>query len=93
MDIEYQLSDTITRTLESQCARAVRHKIAENEKNTEAILFEWVLDNGECVLTRYLDENTDGIKETLIYIKFEDDKLIEGQFWFNPEEILPGDNN
>ena len=93
MDIEYQLSDTITRTLESQCARAVGHKIKNNEKKAEAILFEWVLDNGECLLTRYLDETTDGIEETLIYIKFEDDKLIEGQFWFNPEEILPGDNN
>lgn len=93
MDTEYQLADTINESLTSQCARAVRHNTQNNSKNADAILWEWVLDNGECLLTKYLNETTAEIKETLIYIQLEDDKLFEGEFWFDPEVELPTENN
>ena len=92
MNTEYQLADTLQDTLENQCSQAVRHTVHLNEVNTAALLSEWTLDNGECVLTNYLNETTADIKDTLLYVSFNDDQLTYGSFWFDPEVQLPTDN-
>ncbi len=92
MNTEYQLSDTIQDTLDNQCTQAVNHTVHLNEANTGAILSEWTLTNGDCVLTNYLNETTADIEDRLMYVSFVDDQLIEGEFWFNPDAQLPTDN-
>ena len=93
MSTEYQLADTIEDTLVNQCNQAIRNTTEHNEGNTGAILSEWVLDSGSCLLTEYLNKTTESIKETLMYVEFNGDHLIEGEFWFDPEVQLPTDNN
>ena len=93
MNTEYQLADTLQDTLENQCARAVHHTVHLNEANTGAILSEWTLTNNDCVLTNYLNETTAEIEDTLMYVSFVGDQLVEGEFWFDPEVELPTDNN
>ena len=92
MNTEYQLADTIQDTLDTQCSQAVKHTVHLNEANTSAILSEWTLTNGDCVLTNYLNETTAEIEDTLMYVSFVGDQLIEGEFWFDPEVELPTDN-
>jgi len=92
MNTEYQLADTLQETLATQSSQAVKHTVRLNEANTAAILSEWTLTNGDCVLTNYLNETTPEIEDTLMYIAFVDDQLIEGTFWFNPDMELPTDN-
>jgi hypothetical protein len=92
MNTEYQLADTIQETLDNQCSQAVKHTVHLNEENTGAILSEWTLTNGDCVLTNYLNETTAEIEDTLMYVSFVGDQLIEGEFWFDPEVELPTDN-
>lgn len=92
MNTEYQLADTITETLENQCTQAVRHTTHLNEENTGAILSEWTLTNGDCVLTNFLNQTTSDIEERLMYVAFVNDQLVEGEFWFNPDAQLPTDN-
>ena len=92
MNTEYQLADTLQDTLENQCTRAVHHTVHLNEADTGAILSEWTLPNGDCVLTNYLNETTAEIEDRLLYVSFVNDQLIYGDFWFNPDEELPSDN-
>jgi hypothetical protein len=92
MNTEYQLADTIQETLDTQCTQAVKHTVRLNEAYTGAILQEWTLTNGDCVLTNYLNETTEDIKDRLLYVAFVNDQLIEGEFWFDPEVQLPTDN-
>ena len=92
MNTEYQLADTIQDTLENQCSQAVKHTVHLNEVNTVAILSEWGLTNGDCVLTNYLNETTADIKDRLLYASIVNGQLIEGEFWFDPEAELPTDN-
>ena len=92
MNTDYQLADTLQETLENQCSQAVKHTVHLNEANTSAILTEWTLTNGDCVLTNYLNETTADIKDTLLYVSFNDDQLTYGSFWFDPEAELPTDN-
>ena len=91
MNTDYQLSDTLIETFESQCAQAVRHAEV-NEENTGAILSEWSFNGNDCLITRYLNNTTHEVKETLLYISFVNNNLIEGEFWFDPEAQLPTDN-
>ena len=92
MNTEYQLADTITDTLENQCAQAVKHSVQLNEANTGAILSEWTLSNNDCVLTNYLNQTTADIEDRLLYAAVVNGQLIEGEFWFNPDAELPTDN-
>ena len=92
MNTEYQLADTLQDTLENQCTRAIHHTVHLDEANTAAILSEWGLSNGDCVLTNYLNETTAEIEDRLLYVSFVNDQLIYGDFWFNPDEELPSDN-
>ena len=92
MNQEYLLADTVTQTLESQCAQAVRHTSNENLEDAGAILSEWTLSNNDCVLTNFLNETTHELTEHLIYISITDKELIEGTFSFDPEAELPTDN-
>ena len=92
MNQEYLLADTVTETLETQCERAVEHTADNNISDASAILSEWTLANGDCVLTNYLNQTTEDIEERLLYVSFVNDQLFEGEFWFDPEAELPTDN-
>ena len=92
MDTEYQLADTIQNTLAGQSARAVNHTIHLNDDYANAMLSEWMLPSGECLLTSYLNETTTELKDILLYVSFHDKKLTYGSFWFNPDAQLPTDN-
>ena len=92
MNTEYQLADTLQDTLENQSARAVLHTVHLNEADTGAILSEWTLTNGDCVLTKFLNETTEEIEDRLLYVFFSNNNIIYGDFWFNPDTELPTDN-
>ena len=92
MNTEYQLADTLQDTLQNQCARAVHHTVHLDEANTGAILSEWTLTNGDCVLTNFLNETTADIEDRLLYVSFVNDQIVYGDFWFNPDAELPTDN-
>ena len=92
MNTEYQLADTLQDTLENQCSRAVHHTVHLNEANTGAILSEWTVSNGDCVLTNFLNETTTDIEDRLLYVSFVNDQIVYGDFWFNPDAELPTDN-
>ena len=92
MNTEYQLADTLQDTLENQCTRAIHHTVHLDEANTAAILSEWGLSNGDCVLTNFLNETTAEIEDRLLYVSFVNDQIVYGDFWFNPDTELPTDN-
>ena len=92
MNTDYQLADTLQDTLENQCSRAVHHTVHLNEANTGAILSEWTVSNGDCVLTNFLNETTTDIEDRLLYVSFVNDQIVYGDFWFNPDAELPTDN-
>jgi hypothetical protein len=92
MTNEYQLADTITDTLESQTTQVIRNIEENNSANAYAILTEWVLNDDSVVLTHYLNQTTDSIKDQLMYITVSETHITEGSFWFDPEVELPIDN-
>ena len=77
MNTEYQLADTLQDTFQNQCARAVHHTVHLNEASTAAILSEWGLSNGDCVLTNFLNETTADIEDRLLYVSFVNSYQIE----------------
>ena len=91
MNTDYQLSDILVDTFESQCAQAVRHAEV-NEENTGAILSEWSVNGNDCLITHYLNNTIHEVKETLLYISFVGNTLHEGEFWFDSEVQQSTDN-
>jgi len=92
MNTEYQLSDTITDTLATMTAQVIRNTEENNEANAYAILSEWVLNDDSVVLTHYLNQTTESIKDQLMYVTLSETHITEGSFWFDPEAELPTDN-
>lgn len=92
MDLEDKLTDTIFETLKMQSAHTVRHNIQNNLKNGNAIMREWMLPNGECLINKYLTETTGEVEERIFFTSYIFDslqsanpKIIEGEFWFNSD--------
>lgn len=81
----FDLSDTITQTLESQCEQATQHSLEGNLDAAGAILSEWTVSNHDCILTNYLNETTAEIEDELLYISFSSNSLNWGGFNFLPQ--------
>ena len=80
-----ELSDTITRTLETQCDQATQHSLEGNIDAAAAILSEWTVSNHDCVLTNFLNQTTSEIEDELLYIAFTNNSLNWGGFNFLPQ--------
>ena len=84
MNANYELTEALNDSFESQCARAVYHTAEEDRDTAGCILSEWTLNNNDCVLTNYLNETTSSIEEELMYIRLDDQELTWGSFSFIP---------
>ena len=90
--IDSTLTDSLAISLEEQSNRTLDF-IEENDyTNAGAILNEWTLTGGGCLLTHYLDETLDTIKEDLLYAHIEEDGIGYGTVSFVNEAQLPTDN-
>ncbi len=90
--IDHPLSDSLATSLEEQCNRAIDFTEDNEYINAGAILSEWTLTSGGCLLTHYLSETLDTIQEELIYAHIEEDGIGYGTFSFVNEAQLPTDN-
>lgn len=86
------LSDSLSASLEDQCSRAIDFTEDNEYVNAGAILSEWTLTGGGCILTNYLSESLDTIKEELLYVHIEEDGIGYGTFSFVGQAQLPTDN-
>ena len=87
------LSESIVETLETMAGRALDLSDDFREKDAAVILNEWVLSNGKCLLTEYLNDTTHNCPDEMIYATITDEDLTEGTFFFTTEAELPTDNN
>lgn len=93
MNDEIGLSDSIAMALEEQTQRAIEFTEKEDFVNAAAILNEWTLTGGGCILTHYLQETLEEIQEELLYASIEEDGIGYGSFTFDLDAELPVDNN
>ena len=87
------LSESIVETLDSMSNRALDLSDDYREKDAAVILNEWVLSNGKCLLTEYLNDTTHNCTDDMLYATITDEELTEGTFFFTTEAELPTDNN
>ena len=87
------LSESIVETLDSMSNRALDLSDDFREKDAAVILNEWVLSNGKCLLTEYLNDTTHNCTDDMLYATITDEELTEGTFFFTTEAELPTDNN
>jgi len=92
MNTEYQLADTITETLTTISSRCSQLINEDRLGDVTSMLNEWKLNDDSVVLTHYLNETTDSIKDQLMYVTMSETHITEGSFWFDPEVELPTDN-
>jgi len=90
---EFDLSDTIYDSLATQTNQALAHFDSNQTDLAAAIVNEWTVDSGECILTHYILDTTETIKDELLYFSLTDDEIGLGTFSFDPEAELPVDNN
>ncbi len=90
---EFDLSDTIYNSLETQTNQALAHFDSNRTDLAAVIVNEWTTESGECILTHYLQDTTETIKDELLYFSLSDDEIGLGTFSFDPEAELPVDNN
>ena len=93
MNDEIGLSDSLAMALEEQTQRAIEFTEKEDYVNAGAILNEWTLTGGGCILTHYLQETLEQIQEELLYASIEEDGIGYGSFTFDLDAELPVDNN
>jgi len=92
MNTEYQLADTITETLTTISSRCSQLINEDRLEDVTSMLNEWKLNDDSVVLTHYLNETTDSIKDQLMYVTMSETHITEGSFWFDPEVEFPTDN-
>ena len=89
---DQELSVAVAASLEDQAQRAIALTETNDFVNAAAILSEWTLTNGSCILTHYLSESLEDIEEELLYAHIEEDGIGYGTFSFVGEVQLPTDN-
>ena len=87
------LSESIVETLDAMSGRALDLSDDFREKDAAIILNEWVLSDGKCLLTEYLNDTTHNCTDDMLYATITDEELTEGTFFFTTEAELPTDNN
>ena len=87
------LSDTFAIAMEEMTQRAITFTEEEDFTNAGAILNEWTLPGGGCILTHYLQDSLEQVKEELLYAAIEEDGIGYGSFTFESDAELPVDNN
>ena len=87
------LSESIVETLDYMSERALELSDEFREKDAAVILNEWVLSDGKCLLTEYLNDSTHNCSDDMIYATIDEESLTEGTFFFTTEAELPTDNN
>ena len=85
---EYDLADTLAQGIESMVNRTVHLTESTRLDDACSIIDEWTIGE-ECILTKYLNGDTESIDGELIYVSNAEDDVIYGSFRFN----LPVDNN
>ena len=90
--IDHTLSDSLAASLEDQTSRAIEFTENNDYITAAAILGEWTLTDGTCVLTSYISESLDTIKEELLYAHLDEDGIGYGTFSFVGSVQLPNDN-
>ena len=88
-----KLSESIVETLDYMSERALELSDEFREVDAACILNEWVLTNGKCLLTEYLNDSTHKCPDDMIYATIDEESLTEGSFYFTTEAELPTDNN
>ena len=86
------LSESIVETLDAMSDRALELSDEFREVDAACILNEWVLSDGKCLLTEYLNDSTHECPDDMIYATITDESLTEGSFYFTIEAELPTDN-
>jgi len=89
---DYNLADTIIETMQSMVEQTVHLTQTFELDDASSILSEWTLDD-ECVLTKYLQDDTETIKGYLLYMSLTEKQIGYGSFTFDPDAELPVDNN
>jgi len=89
---DYDLADTIIDAMADMSERVVHHYDHQGLENAWAIISEWTLPSNDCVLTKFITDNTHSIKEELLYCTIEDDSITYGTFTFEETSELPLDN-
>ena len=89
---DHELGVAVAASLEDQAQRAIELTENSDYVNAAAILSEWTLSNGSCILTHYLSESLEDIDEDLLYAHIEEDGIGYGTFSFVGEVQLPTDN-
>ena len=86
------LNVAVAASLEDMSARAIELSESNDFINSGTIISEWSLPSGECLLTNYLSESLENIKDDLLYVHIEEDGIGYGTFSFVGEVQLPTDN-
>ena len=89
----YTLEDTITSTIQEQTDRTSELANTERYEDATALINEWTVESGVCVLTKFLMMETETIKDHLMYFSIEETGLVYGSFSFDPDAELPADLN
>ncbi len=92
MNTEYQLADTVTETLTTITSRCSQLINEDRLEDVTSLLNEWKLNDDSVVMTHFLNETTETIKDQLMYVTMSETSITEGSFWFDPEAELPTDN-
>jgi len=90
---DLDLAGIVSEVIASQCDSVVSHYDAENYDDASAVLSEWTMPDGTCVLASYISDNIHRVKGDLHYMAINEGDILVGSFSFAPADELPIDNN
>ena len=90
---ELDLADAVIVAMEDMTQRVISLYDESSLENATTILNEWTLPNNTCVLTKYVQDDTESIEGDLLYCSVSETNVGFGTFVFDPDAELPVDNN
>ena len=91
--IELDLADTVMASMEDMTQQVIAHYDNQTMDNATAIINEWTLPDNVCMLTKYIQDDTESIEGELPFVTTTDGELAYGSFTFDDGSELPVDNN
>ena len=90
---QLDLADTVIVSMEDMTQQVINHYDNQTMDDATAIINEWTLPNNVCVLTKYIQDDTESIEDEFPFVTTIDGQLGYGSFTFDDESELPVDNN
>lgn len=90
---QLDLADTVIVSMEDMTQQVISHYDNNTMEDATAIINEWTLQNNVCVLTKYIQDDTESIEDEFPFVTTIDGQFHYGSFTFDDESELPVDNN